>query len=95
VTAKYELTGKPNAQGLRRIRALRSFDTVKEGDLGGWIAGEHNLSHYGAAWVYGDAQVYGYARVYGAAWVYGDAWVYGAARVYVDARVYGAARVSK
>ena len=57
MSAKYELTGLPNKQGLRRIRALRSFGTVTEGDLGGWIAGERNLSMSGTAWVYGDARV--------------------------------------
>jgi hypothetical protein len=90
---KYELiedqTVKVFGKTLFRIRAVRTFGIVTEGDLGGYIESEKNLDHEGAAWVYGDA------RVYGAAWVYGYAQVYGAARVYGDARVYGYARVSE
>lgn len=65
---KYELTDEKRtlADGtvLHRIRAVRDFTSadgmeVKEGDRGGWIEKEDNLSHYGDAWVYGDAEVYG------------------------------------
>ena len=52
---------------LHHIKAVISFGDVKEGDLGGWIESEKNLSHSGDAWVYGDA------RVCGDAWVCGDA----------------------
>lgn len=40
---------------LFRIKALISFGNVKEGDLGGYIGKEENLSQYGYAWVYGNA----------------------------------------
>ena len=94
---KYEFTGKEktleNGTVLRQIKAVRSFEIVKNGDIGGWIEKESNLSHDGNAWVYGDARVYGDAQVYGDARVYGDAQVYGDARVCGDARVYGDARV--
>ena len=43
---------------LFRIKALISFGNVKEGELGGYIAKEGNLSHSGDAWVYGNARVY-------------------------------------
>nr|DAK18943.1 MAG TPA: Putative transferase, nesg, ydcK, Structural Genomics.38A [Caudoviricetes sp.] len=56
---------------LFRIKALISFGNVEEGELGGYIEKEDNLS------VYGNAEVYGNARVYGNAWVSGDARVYG------------------
>lgn len=72
---KYELTGEPNAAGLRRIRALRDLPGVRAGDLGGWVASEANLSHGGAAWVYDGARVYGGARVSDGARVYDDAQV--------------------
>ena len=105
---KYRLTDEKIIVGCRtlyRIQALRDFGDVKEGEFGGWIESEKNLSHEGSAWisgnalvsgsalVYGDARVSGNALVYGDARVYGDAWVYGDARVSGDAWVYGDARV--
>ena len=66
---------------LYRIRALKDFSNVQEGEFGGYIESERNLSHKGNAWVSGNAQVYGDARVYGDAQVYGSAWVYGDAQV--------------
>ena len=94
---KYELTTefKINFFGrkLFRIRALISFGNVNEGDLGGYIEDEKNLSHDGNAWVYGDAKVYGDAEVCGDAKVYGNAWVCGNAKVCGDAKVYGDAWV--
>ena len=66
---KFELTteSKINVFGkkLFRIKALISFGNVREGNAGGWVEKEENLSHFGNAWVYDNA------------WVYGDAWVYG------------------
>ena len=79
---------------LFRIKALISFGNVKEGELGGYVEKEDNLSHSGNAWVYGDAWVYGNARVSGDARVYGNARVSGDAEVSGNARVYGNARVS-
>ena len=79
---------------LYRIRALKDFSNVQEGEFGGYIESERNLSHKGNAWVSGNAQVYGDARVYGDAQVYGDAWVSDNALVYGDAQVYGDAWVS-
>ena len=60
---------------LYRIKALKDFHNVKEGEFGGYIESGRNLSHEGDAWVSGNAWVYGDARVYGDAWVFGDAWV--------------------
>ncbi len=100
---KYEFTGETKKlfeRTLRQIRAIRSFGNVEQGDLGGWIEEEKNLSHDGDAWVSGDALVYNNAQVYGDAWVSGDALVYnnaqvsGDALVYNNARVYGNAQVS-
>ena len=70
---KYEFTGETKVvfgTTIRRIRALFSFcAAVKAGDLGGWLADEKNLPHFGDAWVSGNAHVYGNARVSGDAWV--------------------------
>ena len=67
---KYRLTDDKIIVGCRtlyRIQALRDLGDVKEGEFGGWIESEKNLSHEGSAWVSGDA------CVYGDAWVSGDA----------------------
>lgn len=48
---KYELTDESivldNGISLYRIRALMDFGNVKEGDLGGYVQSEQNLSHSG------------------------------------------------
>lgn len=77
---------------LHRIKAVRDFDYVKAGDLGGFIESEKNLDHIeseknldhdgnarvsGDAWVSDDARVLDNARVLGDAWVLGDAMVSG------------------
>ena len=86
---------------LYRIRALMKFGNVEQGELGGYIATEKNLTQaFGNAWVSDNARVYdnarvsGDARVYGNVWVYDNARVYGNAQVSGDARVYGDAQVS-
>ena len=94
---KHELTDDTITVGsriLHRIKALKSFSDVEEGDLGGYVEKEDNLNQSGNAWVYGNAQVYGDAQVYGNARVYGNAQVCGNAWVSGDARVYGDAWVS-
>lgn len=70
---KFELTDKfvINAFGIKmfQIKCTKSFKYANEGDLGGYVEKEDNLSQSGNAqvsgnaWVYGDAQVYGDARV--------------------------------
>ena len=78
---KYELTTKTkNVSGktLYRIIALddikvNPFLTVHEGELGGFVEGEHNLSQTGNAWVDGSACVSGKALVTDKAWVHGEA----------------------
>lgn len=86
---------------LFRIQALNSFGDVQEGDLGGYIEKEKNLSHDGNAWVYNNAQVFDEARVWGNAKIFGNAKVYdnagvrGNVQIYGDARVYGDAHISE
>ena len=90
---KYELTDETNGSGLRRIRALRDIPRcgVKEGDLGGWVESEGNLTQEGDCWVSDDARVSGNARVFGNALIYGDARVSDDAQVFGNARVFDAA----
>ena len=90
---KYELLEddhiKLGESTARRIRALKDFESVKKGDLGGYIEKEDNLSHDGSAWVYGNAVVVGEAKVYDNAQIHDNVKVYDSAKVYHDARVYG------
>jgi len=73
-TQKYEFTGKTqNYDGA----ILRQIRRISDGEVGGWIESEHNLSHQSDCWVFGNANVSGNACVYGDAWVYGDARVSG------------------
>ena len=50
---------------LFRIKALISFGNVEEGDLGGYVEKEDNLSASGNAWVFSNAKVSGNAEVNG------------------------------
>ena len=57
---KYEFTGetiKAYGRTLRRVRRLR------DGEIGGWIEAEKNLSQDGAAWISGAARIFGAARI--------------------------------
>ena len=79
MSKKYELTDETmewEGHTLHRIKALRDFNYVKAGDLGGWVESEDNLSQYEKCWLYGNAIVYG------------DAIVYDNARVCDNARIY-------
>ena len=102
MSKKYELTDETmewEGHTLHRIKALRDFNDVKAGDLGGWVESEDNLSQYEKCWlcdnaiVYGDAIVCNNARIYDNAIVYGDAIVCDNARIYDNAIVYGDARI--
>ena len=96
---KYELIPS-DKEGLFIIKALKSFSNVTIGDIGGYVSGEHNLSHDGDCWIYNNAEVYNYAQVYDDARISDSAQVYDHARVYNDAkvsdfaRVYGSSQVS-
>ncbi|MFI3231121.1 MAG: hypothetical protein R3Y29_06200 [bacterium] len=48
---------------LYRIRAIKSFNDVKAGDLGGYVSGEDNLSQEGNCWIYDDSMVLDYAFI--------------------------------
>lgn len=90
---KYVLTNETkqleNGAILHRIQAVINLaGSVSEGDLGGWIEKEENLSHEGTCWVYDDAMVYGAARVEGDAHIHNTATVCGNSRVYHLARIF-------
>lgn len=106
---KYEFTGKTFTTAgwlMHEIRALKDFDDVKAGDLGGYIYNEKNLSQRGTCWVYpgstiennarvtGNAKVKGKSRVRNSARVYGNAVVDNDSDIFTAAKIYGDAYVS-
>lgn len=70
---KYKLTKEKTmhrGKVVHRIQALKDFDTVKRGDLGGYVEAEDNLSQQGTCWIHSgfcidDGRVEDYAQVYG------------------------------
>lgn len=93
---KYKLTDETievEGKTLYRIDALKDFCEIKNGDKGGFVESEDNLSHEGNAWVYDDACVYDNAFVTDDALVYDNARVYNDARLSDNSRVYENARV--
>lgn len=93
---KYELTAETKTVWgvpLHRIRALRSFGDVHQGDLGGWVEHEGNLSHDGNCWVADNAAVFGNANVRNGAIVKDRAVASGDAKVEDFAVVDGCSRI--
>ena len=89
---KYELIPS-DREGFYRVKALRDFNDVKKGDIGGYVEGEKNLSQLGDCWIYDNAVICDNARVEDNAQVYGDAEVCGDAIVCDNAIVFDYAKV--
>lgn len=70
-----------------RIQALRDFGDVKEGDLGGYLESENNLSQEGNCWVYDTSCVLKDARVYDNAIVCKKSYINNSAQVYGNSYV--------
>lgn len=90
---------------LYRIKASRDFSDVKNGDWGGFVESEENLSHDGNCWIYNESMVYGSAKierdakvkekaaVYDFAVVSDKAVVAGESKVFQQAMIYDSAKV--
>lgn len=93
---KYRITDQvhPAYPKLRRIQALRDVnETVKKGELGGYVQREWNLSQNGECWLYGKAVCEDFARVQGNAGILDNARIHGEAFVNGNARVSGKASI--
>ena len=89
---KYELTDNTkvvDGHTLHQIKALKSFDDVKKGELGGWIEDYSNLAQTDNSWPYEGAMVYGNAEVCGGAKVHDHCQVYGDVEVANGVLVFG------
>lgn len=87
------LSNGSNGILLHRIKAIRSFGNVKEGDLGGWIEKEDNLSHEGDCWVCDNAKIFGNSKVYDDAQICGDVQVFDNAKICGYAYIWGNAKI--
>lgn len=99
---KYIITDEkhPVYHNARRIKAARDFGIIEEGELGGYIQDEKNLSHSNLAWVGDNAVILDNASVFDNAYVSGKSVISQNAKVYGDANVggnssmYGVSKVS-
>ena len=89
---KYELISS-DREGLYRVKALRDFNDVKKGDIGGYVESEKNLSQLGDCWIYDNAIVSDNAQVCNNAIVCGNARIRGNAIVRDNVRIRGNAIV--
>ena len=93
---KYELTNETMKWYGCTLHRIRRCD----GELGGWIESECNLSQEGDCWVADEAKVYGpaeiceNAKIYDYAEAYGGCCISGHARVHGYAKVYDVAMIS-
>ena len=77
---KYKLTDETkvyNGKTLYRIQALKDFDFIHKGEVGGFVESEKNLWQEGNCWIYDNAMVFDDARVTGDADVSDNAVVCG------------------
>lgn len=91
---KYTLSAHPShyRDGIRiyRIRALRSFGDVEEGDWGGFVESESNLSHFGNCWIYDDAIAMGNSIVTGDAKMMDSSVIKGSSVIMDEVKLSGA-----
>lgn len=80
---------------LYRIQALKSFNDVEKGDLGGYIQSHKNLSHDGDCWVYDSAKVFNEAIVEDNAQIHNQAMIYGSALVADNAEIFNNVKIFK
>lgn len=89
---KYELIPS-DREGLYRVKALRDFNDVKKGDIGGYIQSEKNLSQLDDCWIYDNAVVSNNARIYNNAVIRENARIWGNSKILNYGQVYGNAEV--
>lgn len=93
---KYELSEETleiDGHVLHRIIALKDFNIVKKGDLGGFVEKESNLVQDGDCWVYDDAAVYDGAVIYDDAIIWDKARIFDYAVVRDNAKINDSAEI--
>ena len=94
---KYELIKESKTmfaeREIFRIRALKDFEDVKAGDVGGWVCSYNNLSQEGECWIYDEAKCLDEARVYDNAVMCGNAVMFGNAKMFDNAKMCGSSKM--
>ena len=52
-----------NGRKLHRIQALKDFDNIEKGELGGWLESRFNLSQKGNCWIYNNVKILDRSKV--------------------------------
>lgn len=89
---KYELVPS-DIPGLFRVKAIKDFNGVEAGELGGYVQYESNLSQTGNAWIYGNARVQGDARIHNNARIFDTALISDNAQIYDNATVHDSVQI--
>lgn len=82
-----------NAHKVYRIQATKAFSDVAEGDKGGWVESEYNLSQEGNCWLYDEAIAYGASVVSENATIMDNAIISGYSRISGHAVIDGNAKI--
>lgn len=94
---KYRLTKKSitleHGLTLYQIKALKDFNNVKKGQLGGYIQAEDNLSQSGECWIYDNAMVYDKAKLKDNAKIFDNVIVHGNAIVCDNAQIFNEVKI--
>lgn len=68
-----------------RIQAIRDFEGIKAGTLGGYVGCERNLAHDGTCWIHDESICMDNAVVYESAQMYGNSRAFDYARIHGEA----------
>ena len=78
---------------LHRIKALKDFEDVEKGDLGGYVENKNNLSQDGNCWIYNDAKAMDNSRIYDNSIIRGNSIICDNSRMYDSSEIYGNSRM--
>ena len=78
---------------LHRIRALKNFNDVKTGDIGGFIQTEYNLSQEGNCWIYDNAMCMDNAKCTDDSKMFDRSCMCGNSRMYDNSEMYDNSRM--
>ena len=94
---KYELIKESKimfeGRDIYRIRALKDFNNVKAGDIGGWVCSEDNLSQEGDCWIYDKAKCLDKAKMYNEAKMYDNAVMLNNSIMYDNSKMFNKAKM--
>ena len=78
---------------LHRIKALKDFEHVEKGDLGGYVENKNNLSQDGNCWIYNDAKAMDNSKIYDNSIICGNSIMCDNSRIYDNSEIYGNSRM--